>query len=686
MPIALTQLASKLGFTDSEMRKEILELGFEADDELTDDIAELIVDEFAGRTAKSTAELYIEKAEEDREKEILHKQRKQMAGKVKNKKRERKVSVSTLQEGVIEIPENISVKELAEKTGASAAVLIGGLMKNGILANINQVIDFDTAVIITDGLQFDLKKERREATAEDIHTGNLARLLEDDDPDDLIKRAPVICVMGHVDHGKTSLLDAIRETNVVEGESGGITQHIGAYQVKKNGESITFLDTPGHEAFTAMRARGAKATDIAILVVAANDGVMPQTEEAINHAKEAGTPIVVAINKMDVEGANPDKVKAELAERGLQPEDWGGDTIMVPVSAIRGDGIDLLLESVLLVAEVMELKANPKRLGVGTVVESHLSQSLGPVATILMNTGTLKVTNNFIIGKAYGRVKLMKNNKGLKLNSIGPSDTAQIVGLSEVVESGQILQVVKNEKVARQQAGQVKGLIHDEMIQAGMGMQEILQRIKEGSLKLLKIVLKADTQGSLEAIKQSLAKVKSDDVAIRVIHSGVGAISGSDVMMAAASPGSLVLGFNTKANIHVRRAAERAGIEVVTYKVIYKLIEDLTAILSGMLEPEIIQTELGRLKVKGIFFTGKNEMVVGGEIIDGILEKKAHLRVMRDKVQVGIGELAGLKVVNEDVTMLEQGQECGVRYKGKVKILEGDILEAWKEESRMKTL
>ena len=689
MPVALKQLASRLGFTEAEMQKEILELGFEVSDELEDDVAELIYDEIVGKREKSGSELYVEEAEEEREREIVRSQRKQTAGKVAvgKKKEEKKpsaqTSVSTA--GGVEIPEHISVKELAEKTGLSAAMLIGALMKNGILANINQILDFETAVIITDGLGVELKKQRSQASAEDLFLGNLDKLLEEDQAD-LQARPPVVCVMGHVDHGKTSLLDAIREANVVEGEAGGITQHIGAYQVEKNGHLITFLDTPGHEAFTAMRARGAKATDIAILVVAADDGVMPQTIEAISHAKEANVPVIVAINKMDKPGANPDRVKAELAEQGLQPEDWGGKTIMVPVSALKKQGIDQLLESILLLAEVSEFKANPNRPAVGTVIESHLSQSLGPVATILINTGTLKVGDSFTVGKSHGRIKLMKDSTGKKITTLGPSGTAQIVGLSEVVESGQILQVAKDDKKARQQASQVGGLIQEEMIQSGMGMQEILQRIKEGSLKLLKVVLKADTQGSLEAIKQALSKVKSDDVAIKVIHSGVGNVTESDVNMAAASPGSLVIGFHVDINEHVRRSAERFGIEVVSYEVIYKLIDDLTKILSGLLQPEILDVELGRFKVLQIFWSGRGEMVLGGEILDGRLEKKALLRVKRNKELIGEGNLVELKLVNESMDFLEKGQQCGVKFKGKVQVQVGDILEAWKREKRMKTL
>ncbi|MFT7184262.1 MAG: translation initiation factor IF-2 [Oceanicoccus sp.] len=695
MAITLPQFASKLGLTEAKMKKTILELGFEADEEITDDVAELIMDELAGRTGKTGAELYAEESEVTREREIVKKQRKQMAGKgsIGKKRKTGKRVESTIAIGAVEVSDQISVKELAEKTGLSAAVLIGGLMKNGILANINQVIDFDTAVIITDG-RVELKKKRSEGSAEDIFLGNLASLIQEDDKADLEERPPVVCVMGHVDHGKTTLLDALRDANVVEGESGGITQHIGAYQVKINDKAITFLDTPGHEAFTAMRARGARATDVAILVVAADDGVMPQTIEAINHAKDAGVPIVVAVNKMDRPGANPDRVKAELAEHGLQPEEWGGDTIMVNVSALKKQGLKELLESVILVSDVLELKANPDRPAVATVVESHLDPNMGPVATVLVNTGTLNIQDNFIVGQTYGRVKTMTDYRGKKVKAIGPSGTVKIAGLNDPVESGQILQVMKDERTARQRANKVQLMHQEEMIKSGMGMQEILQRIKEGSLKMLKIVVKADTQGSLEAIKQSLAKVRSDDVAIKVIHSGVGNISESDVMMGAASPGTLVLGFHTTANLHVRKLAERYGIEVVTYSVIYEIIEDLTKILKGMLEPEIIHVDLGRFLVKKIFWTGKDSMVVGGVINKGKLIAKCDVNVFRgeksehseEQVPIFTGKIDGLKLVNEDIKELEHGNECGITFKGKLKLKEGDILEAWTEEKKMKTL
>lgn len=686
MAIALTDLASTLGLTESEMRKLLLELGFEDNEEIEEEVAELVKDEVAGRRDKSAAEVYEKIVEEEQEKEIVKSQRKQKAGKVAKKTEVRRSEPVAIKRDGVEIPEMISVKELAEKTGLSAAVLIGALMKNGILASLNQVIDYDTAMIITDGMGVTLKKHRSDVSAEDIFKGDLEKLLGEDEKADLKRRPPVVCVMGHVDHGKTTLLDAIRNAKVVDSEAGGITQHIGAYQVELKGQKITFLDTPGHEAFTAMRARGARATDIAILVVAADDGVMPQTIEAINHAKEANVPVIVAINKIDKPDANLNKIKAELVEYGLQSEEWGGQTIMVPISAKNKQGIDALLESVLLVAEVMDLKANPNRPAVATVVESHLDQSLGPVATILVNTGSLSVGDNFIVGQTFGRVKKMRDHTGKSVKTLGPSDTAQIAGLHDPVESGQILQAVKDEKMARQRAMQVHDMAREQLISAGMGMQEILQRIKDGSLKLLKVVMKADTQGSLEAIKQALAKVKNDDVAIKVIHSGVGGITESDVLMAAASPGTLVVGFHTEAGAHVKRLAERMGIEVVTYKIIYELIEDLRKILSGMLQPETLLVELGKFKVMKIFFTGKNEYVVGGKITEGILKSKCNVRVLRDGKPIGDGKITGLKLVNEDMEELDKGNECGVRYQGKVVLEEHDVFEAWKEEKKMKTL
>lgn len=690
MSMTLPKLASKLGLTESEMKKHILELGFEANDEIEDEVAELIIEELSGQREKGAADLYEELSEIEMDREIIKQQRKQKAGKTtrpQGRERTKEEMTTPLSEGDIEIPEQISVKELAEKTGLSAAKLIGELMKNGILANINQVIDYDTAVIITEHLGIQLKKRRIEFQTQDFFQGNLEKLLEEEDKRVLKKRPPVISVMGHVDHGKTTLLDTIRQANVVSTEAGGITQHIGAYQVNRKGQTITFLDTPGHEAFTAMRARGAQATDIAILVVAADDGVMPQTIEAIHHAKEAGIPIIVAINKIDKPGGNLDRIKAELAENGLQPEDWGGDTMMIPVSALKNQGIEELLDAVLLNAEMLELKANPNRPAVGTVIESHLDPALGPVATVLINTGTLKVGDSIVVGKAYGKVKVIRNASLEKLEALHPSDTAQIAGLNETVESGQLLQAVKDERSARLNAEEIGEMLQERtLIQGGMGMQEILSRIKEGSLKLLKVILKADTKGSLEAIKQSLEKVKSDQVAIKLIHTGVGEVTESDIMMAAASRGTLVIGFHCEIEAKVRKLAEHLNVEVVNYEVIYELIEDLKKILSGLLEPEILTLELGKAEVLKIFFTGKGEMVVGVKITEGKLQKKVNLRVFRKGELIGEGKLTALKLVNEDIDELEKGTECGVRFQGKLHLEEGDILEAWKQEKKMKTL
>lgn len=680
--------------SQKELKAQSKALGFDIANakEIEDEMAELLEVELAAEE-KDTADVYDEMIAQEMEKELVKKQRKKTAAKktdTSKKSEEKEVSVKGR---TIEIEDTISVKEFAEKAELSAAKIIGELMKNGILANINQQLDFETASVIAEELGLKLKRKRGSAAVEDIFAGNLEKLLAEDDASVLEKRPPVVSVMGHVDHGKTKILDAIRETNVVDGESGGITQHIGAYQVvvpseKKDlkGKVITFLDTPGHEAFTSMRARGAKTTDIAILVVAADEGVKPQTIESINHAREANIPIIVAINKMDKENANPDKVKAELAEQGLQPEEWGGDTTMVPVSAMTGEGITTLLEMILLTADMGELKGNSNRPAVGTVVEADLDSSFGPVATVLINTGTLKVMDNVIIGSTYGKVKAMIDHTGKKLKELNPSGVARIAGLDETPKSGDILQVVTNEKEARTQAIKIKEMLkNEEFKKSGMGVSEIMARIQEGSLKILKLIVKTDTKGSLEAIKQSLEKIKSDDVAIKIVHSGVGSITESDVMMAAAG-GGIVAGFHVDANSHVKKMAEREGVEVVIYEIIYELIDDVKKLLTGMLEPEIVVNELGKATVKAIFFTGKKNMIVGVKVTEGMLEKDSNLRVVRGEENIGEGKLTALKVVSEDVKNVEVGNECGITFEGKLKLEEGDILEAYKEEKKIKTL
>ncbi|MBU1017975.1 translation initiation factor IF-2 [Patescibacteria group bacterium] len=588
--------------------------------------------------------------------------------------------------GVIKIPSVISVKELSEKCGLLVSDVMANLLKNGIMATINQKLDYDTASVIAADLGMEVKMIEKQATSEELFAGDMKALLQEEDKSALKERPPIVTIMGHVDHGKTRLLDTIRNTNVIAGESGGITQHIGAYQVKKNDHLITFLDTPGHEAFTAMRARGAKITDIAILVVAADEGVKPQTVEAINHAKEAGVPIIVAINKIDKPNANIDKVKGELVEYELQAEDWGGKTIMVPVSAHTGEGIDNLLEMILLVAEMETLKANPKRMAVGTVVESHLNPSLGPVVTILINTGTLRLGDVVVVGSAMGRVKTMHDDKGQSLKKVPPSGAVRISGLSKVPKAGDILQAFKDEKVAKGRLGQLVELRRQEREEeSGSMVERIVSQINTGDINYLKLVVKADTKGSLEAILQALNKIKNDDVAVKVIHCGVGNISDTDVVMASASQ-ALLVGFHVTANVHVRKVAEKEHVDIKDYTIIYKLTEDVHAILSGMLEPEINVVELGEMVVKQIFLDKKKWMIIGCEVKKGKVIKDSIARITRDGETLFETKIESLKHVAQDVTELEKGSECGIRIKTPQPVQEGDKLEVYKIEKKERTL
>jgi len=651
--------------------------------------AEDILGPIEGKPLEKAA-LYDELMAQEMERELIRSQRKQMAGKdtggsKSHKKPELAVPAKTpVTDRIVEIPEVISVKEFSEKTGLGAAKVIGELMKNGILANINQQIDFDTAQIIAEDLGIKIKKKRTEASAEDMSKGNLEALLKEEDQADLKLRPPIVVVMGHVDHGKTKLLDCIRNTNVVAGEAGGITQHIGAYQVVKNERKITFLDTPGHEAFTAMRARGAQVTDIAILVVAADEGVKPQTVEAIQHAQDAGVPIIVALNKIDKPAAQPDRVKGELGEFGLIPEEWGGKTIMVPVSAMTGQGIPQLLEMILLVADLENLRSNPNREAVGTVIEAHLDPSLGPVASIIINTGTLHIMDNVVVGSAYGRIKVMKDYTGKKLPLAGPSMPAFIAGLSATPQSGDILHAVANEQAARAQAMNVQTLREAELIKK-RGVGEIMSQISSGKLKQLKLVLKTDTKGSLEAIKQSLGQIKNENVGVKIILSGVGNITESDVIMAAAG-GGIVMGFSVEANYQVKKVAERENVEVLTYNIIYQLLDDIKKILAGLLEPEIIENILGQAEVKKVFLTEKREMIVGCRVIKGHVENKTKVRVFRNNEKVGDGQINTLKSFEKNMVEVSEGNDCGIRYEGFMPLLEGDILESYKMEKRIRTL
>ena len=710
MSTKLSDLAEKLNIDQAQLKKKLKELGVKLSPKarvVDDDTATLVLDELSKKDDKAEvieevekapqdiAEIYDEIIAEKQEREIIKSQRKKTAGKeVSTKKEAGKESIVKpeviISKDGIEIPDYIVVKEFAEKTGINVAKIIGELMRNGILANINQQIDFDTAQIIADDLGIKLKRLRTIAGVEELMSGDISKLITEDDLTSLKVRPPVVCVMGHVDHGKTRLLDTIRKTNVVAGEAGGITQHIGAYQVIVKGKPITFLDTPGHEAFTAMRARGAKITDIAVLVVAADEGIKPQTIEAINHAKEAGVPIIVAINKIDKPGANIDKVKGELSEQGLQPEDWGGKTVTVPVSALNGDGIDDLLDMILLTADMGDLKANPNREAVGTVIEAHLDQNLGPVATILINTGTLKIMDNVIVGSTFGRIKLMKDFTGKALKNAIPSTPVLVAGLNITPKSGDILQVVKDERTARGRAEEISLINKKDSFERLSAANQLISRVK--SNKILKIVLKADTKGSLEAIRQSLAKIKDEEVAIKIIHSGVGTITESDVMMASASEG-MILAFTTDFDApNVSKTAEREMVEVRQYKIIYNLLEDVNKILSGLMEPEIVETLLGRAELKKIFLTKKKETIIGARVLSGKMESKAKLRVVRgrnaadEENVVGEAFINSLRKAEEVVDEIKEGNECGMKIISEFALKEGDILVAYKQEQRKRII
>jgi translation initiation factor IF-2 len=685
MSVKIEDLAEKLDSSVEEIVTVLKELDFDYDKEemsLDQDIAELIEDELG--TTKSNADVIANKVESQLDREVVKSQRKKMAGRdVKVVKA--KVDTTTNKVDKLEMDDSIAVKELAEKTGVNAAKIIGELMKNGIIANINQQLDFDTANLIMSEFGIELKKKSTTGTTSDFIEQNLNAIIGEEDSSDLIERPPIITVMGHVDHGKTRLLDTIRNANVVAGESGGITQHIGAYQVKKNGKLITFLDTPGHEAFTEMRSRGARITDIAILVVAATEGVKPTTIEAINHAKEADVPVIVAINKMDLPTANPDKVMAELTEYGLQPEAWGGDTIMVQVSALKGEGIDNLLEMVLLVAEVQKLKANPNRKAVGTVIETHLDPGMGPVATIIVNSGTLKIGDSVVVGDAYGKIKTMQNHATKRFTSAPPSSPVFISGLSKTPTTGDILQVVKDDKTARDYANHVTAHRNVQKFAAGAMLSDIVSKIQSGELKVLKVILKTDTKGSFDAIQQSLESVDNDEVMVKIIHSGIGNVKESDIAMANAS-GAIILGFHVDVPAQVQKTIERTGVMVKKYKIIYELIEDVRGILTGLLSPEIVVIELGRAEVRQIFLTKKKEMIVGLKLTNGILKKGCKVRIMRNKEEIGEGKILTLQRVDKPVDEIKAENECGIKFIGSVPLEDDDVLEAFEIEERARTL
>ena len=574
----------------------------------------------------------------------------------------------------ITIPEKLTIQELADKMKIQPSVIVKKLFMQGKIVTVNQEVDFDTAEEIA--MEFEVLCEKEEVV--DV----IEELLREDEEDEkkMKKRPPVVCVMGHVDHGKTSLLDAIRNTHVIAGEAGGITQHIGASVVEVNGEKITFLDTPGHEAFTAMRMRGASSTDIAILVVAADDGVMPQTVEAINHAKAAGIDIIVAVNKIDKPAANVDRVKQELTEYELVAEDWGGSTIFVPVSAKTGEGIDELMEMILLTAEMAELKANPNRRARGLVIEAELDKGKGPVATVLVQKGTLRIGDPIAAGSAYGKVRAMMDDKGRRVKEAGPSMPVEILGLNDVPNAGEVFVGCGNEKEARSFAdtfisqGRVKML---EETKSKMSLDDLFNQIQEGNLKELGIIVKADVQGSVEAIKQSLVKLSNDEVVVKIIHGGVGAINESDVTLAAAS-NAIIIGFNVRPDATAKETAEREGVDMRLYRVIYNAIEDVEAAMKGMLEPVYEEKILGHAEVRQTFKASGVGTIAGSYVLDGVIERDSNIRITRDGIVIYDGKLASLKRFKDDVKEAKTGYECGCVFERFNDVKEGDMIEAFK--------
>ena len=569
--------------------------------------------------------------------------------------------------------ETITVKELTERIGKPAGEILKKLLLLGMMANINSELDYDTASLVCTefGVELEMKLDR---TAEDA----LTETDVEDNEKDLMPRPPVITIMGHVDHGKTSLLDYIRNTKVTQGEAGGITQHIGAYTVDLDGNAITFLDTPGHEAFTAMRARGTQSTDIAILVVAADDGVMPQTIESINHAKASGVPIIVAINKMDKENANPERIKQDLTKYELISEEWGGDTIMVPVSAITGDGVDTLLEMILLQADMMQLRANPDRMAKGTIIEAKLDKARGPLATVLLRNGTLHVGDNVVVGTASGHVRAMINDRGERVEEAGPSMPVEVMGFSEVPTAGDDMMAVSDDHLGRLVVQERMDKLKAARAASAqkVTLDNLFTQIDQGKMVNLNLIIKADVQGSVEAVKQALEKLSNDQVTVRVLHSGVGAVSMHDVNLASTF-GAIIIGFNIRPDSNARTAAEKEGVDIRLYRIIYQAIEDVEKAMKGLLEPEYKESYLGQAEIRNVFRVTGAGTIAGCYVTDGKLQRNAQVRLLRDNVVVFEGKLSSLKRFKDDAKEVAQGFECGASLDGYNDIKEGDVIECF---------
>ena len=590
----------------------------------------------------------------------------------RDKMQKLQLEIAKKQQLKVMIPDEINVGELAARMKKSAGEVIKRLIKLGVFASVSDIIDYDTAALVA--MEFGCKVEKEVVVSVE------ERLIDDheDSESELVGRAPVVVVMGHVDHGKTSLLDYIRHANVASGEAGGITQHIGAYTVEINGSPITFLDTPGHEAFTSMRARGAMVTDIAILVVAADDGIMPQTIESINHAKAAGIPLVVAINKMDTIGANPERIKQQLTEYDIVPEEWGGDTIICPISAKTGEGIDNLLENLVVLAEVQELKANPNRAAKGAVIEARLDKGRGPIMTVLVQNGTLKLGDIIIAGTAVGRVRTMINDKGQRISEAGPSVPVEISGMSEVPSAGDTFNAVDDERMARELVEERKTQQKNAAFGLGkkVSLEDLFSQIQAGEMKTLNIIVKADVQGSAEAVKASLEKITNDEVRVKVIHSGVGAINESDVMLAATS-GAIIVGFNVRPDNAARDSAARANVDMRMYRVIYDCINEIEAAMKGMLAPKFEEVIIGHAEVRETYKVSKVGTVTGCYVLDGKIQRGCSVRVLRDNIVIHEGELASLRRFKDDVKEVASGYECGMQVEKFNDIKVGDIIECF---------
>ena len=613
----------------------------------------------------------VENANNNNNKKDFLKERKKMY-----KNREKLQSNEQVQdENVILYKEGMTVTELATSLEIAPIDLVKKLMGLGVMAAVNQSVDYDTAEIIVSEYDKTLKKE------ETADISNFESFEIEDREEDLIERPPVVTIMGHVDHGKTTLLDAIRKSNVASGEAGGITQAIGAYSVKYNNKLITFIDTPGHAAFTEMRARGASITDIVIIIVAADDGVMPQTKEAIDHAKAAGVPILVAINKIDKPEANIERIKTQLTEHGLLPEEWGGDTILCPISAKTGEGFDNLLENINLVAEIKDLKANPDRKAKGVVIEAKLDQSKGPIATILVQNGTLRVTDSVIVGTVTGKIRAMTDDKGRKVTSAGPSTPVSIMGLDEVPNSGDILYAVEHEKLAKLVAEERQNKEKENMLKAAskVTLDDVFNKIAEGEMKILPLIVKADVQGSVEAVKSSLEKLSNEEVRVNVIHAAAGAIKESDIMLAESS-NAIIIGFNVRPDSNAKQIAERSGIDIKLYRVIYEAIEDVERALKGMLAPKFTEVYMGKAEVREVFKISGVGQVAGCYVTEGKIIRNGKLRIYRDDVMICEGNVNQLKRFKDDVKEVAQGFECGISIEKFNDIKVGDFIESYQVE------